>query len=62
LIVRDAEAAGTNLCTTFHPVRYVTDVLASGWEVASVVEEGATGNSFQDVFLLRRPYHSGETV
>jgi SAM-dependent methyltransferase len=55
LVVRRPEAAGTNLCTTFHPPRYVQETLAGGFEPLEFIPEGATGNPHQDLFLLRKP-------
>jgi SAM-dependent methyltransferase len=55
LVVRWAEVPGTNLCTTFHPASWVrTRLLPHGFEEVEFVPQGATGNPYQDLFLLRR--------
>jgi SAM-dependent methyltransferase len=55
LVVRWAEVPGTNLCTTFHPRSWVQRRLVSrGFEEVDFVAEGARGNPYQDLYLLRR--------
>jgi SAM-dependent methyltransferase len=54
LVVRWPEGAGTNLCSAFHPASYVKERLAAGLDVVEAVPEGATGNPYQDLYLLRR--------
>jgi SAM-dependent methyltransferase len=55
LVVRWAEVPGTILCTTFHPVSWVrARLLPHGFEEVEFVPEGAAGNPFQDLFVLRR--------
>ena len=55
LVVRWAEVPGTNLCTTFHPPSWVRSRLVPhGFEELAFIPEGATGNPYQDLFLLRR--------
>jgi SAM-dependent methyltransferase len=55
LVVRWAEVPGTNLCTTFHPASWVRErLLPHGFEEVEFVPEGAAGNPYQDLFLLRR--------
>jgi SAM-dependent methyltransferase len=55
LVVRWAEVPGTNLCTTFHPASWVRERLVPrGFEEVQFVPEGARGNPYQDLFLLRR--------
>jgi len=55
LVVRWAEVAGTNLCTTFHPPSWVRERLVPHeFEEVAFVAEGAAGNPYQDLFLLRR--------
>lgn len=55
LVVRYQEAAGTNMCSAFHSEEYVRGKLAKSFEVVDYVPEGAKGNPYQDVYLLRRP-------
>jgi len=55
LVVRWAEVPGTNLCTTFHPPSWVRERLVPhGFEEVEFAPEGAAGNPYQDLFLLRR--------
>jgi SAM-dependent methyltransferase len=55
LVVRWAEVPGTNLCTVFHPASWVRErLLPHGFEEVEFVPEGATGNPYQDLFLLKR--------
>jgi len=55
LVVRRPEAAGTNLCAAFHPRAYVQETLAGRLEAVEFVPEGAKGNPYQDLHLLRKP-------
>ena len=54
LVVRYKEAAGTNLCCTYHPYTYVGKKLAKHYEIVDAVPEGAKGNPHQDLYLLRK--------
>jgi SAM-dependent methyltransferase len=54
LVVRWPEGAGTNLCSAFHPRRYVEGTLAAGLAVVDFAEEGAAGNPHHDLYLLRK--------
>jgi len=54
LVVRYAEGAGTNLCVTYHPERYVREQLAQGYRVLNFIAEGAKGNPHQDIYLLQK--------
>jgi SAM-dependent methyltransferase len=55
IVVRRPEAVGSNLCAAFHPRAYVQETLAAAFEPLDFVPEGAAGNPYQDVHLLRRP-------
>lgn len=55
LVVRRPELAGTNVCTAFHPERYVREQLGRGLELLEHVPEGAEGNPHQDLYLFRKP-------
>ncbi|MBF8297640.1 MAG: methylase involved in ubiquinone/menaquinone biosynthesis [candidate division NC10 bacterium] len=55
LVVRNEEAVGTNLCTACHPLSYVREKLAKGFDMIDFIPGGAKGNPHQDVFLLRKP-------
>jgi SAM-dependent methyltransferase len=52
LVVRWESAAGTNLCSAYHPHDYVRGRLAEGFELVDLVPEGATGNPYQDLSVL----------
>jgi SAM-dependent methyltransferase len=54
-VVRWAEVAGSNLCTTFHSPAFVRDRLVDGWELIEHVPRGALGNPEQDLIVLRKP-------
>ena len=54
-VVRWAEAAGANLCTTFHSPAFVHDRIADGWEIVEHVPCGADGNPPHDLVVLRKP-------
>jgi SAM-dependent methyltransferase len=54
LVVRRPGAAGTNLCTAFHPLDYVRAVLAEGFELLELRPEGAEGTPVQDLVVLRK--------
>ena len=54
LVVRFGSAAGSNLCSTFHPEAFVRRELTPGWDVTAFVPEGARGNPRQDAWVFRR--------
>lgn len=54
LVVRYEDAAGTNLCATFHPRSYVERELLAGLTVVDMIPEGAKGNPRQDLYLVRK--------
>lgn len=54
LVVRSAQASGTNLCATFHPEKYVRDKLSDGFSVVDFIPCGAQGNPMQDVYLMMK--------
>jgi SAM-dependent methyltransferase len=55
LVVRRRSVAGTNLCTSFHPPEYVRESVAKGLELLVFSPQGAVGNPYQDLVLLRKP-------
>jgi SAM-dependent methyltransferase len=59
LVVRWAELPGTNLCSAYHPERYLREAFGERLELVELVPEGALGNPTQDLVLFRAP---GETV
>ena len=54
LVVRWGDVAGTNLCSAYHPERYLRDTFAAGFTVVTLEREGARGNPTQDLVLLRK--------
>lgn len=54
LVVRWGDVPGTNLCSAYHPERYLRETFADGFELVELAPEGALGNPTQDLVLLRR--------
>lgn len=54
-VVRRVEAAGSNLCSSFHPPAFIHDRLAQNWELVEHLPRGALGNPEQDLIVLRKP-------
>jgi SAM-dependent methyltransferase len=54
LVVRWGDVPGTNLCSAYHPERYLRETFARGFEFVELEPEGARGNPTQDLVLLRR--------
>jgi len=55
MVVRYSEAAGTNLCSVYHPEACVRTRLAETFTCIMSRPQGATGNGRQDMYLLRKP-------
>lgn len=56
LVVRRASAAGTNLCSAFHPARFVRERLAPEFELLEHTVGGfERGAPAQDLVVLRKP-------
>jgi SAM-dependent methyltransferase len=55
MVTRYQEAAGTNLCSIYHPDSYVRECLAENFNFILSQPQGATGNGRQDMYLLRKP-------
>lgn len=55
MVCQRQEFRGLNLCMTFHPERYVRDVLGADFSVVAFESQGARGNPPQDLYVLRRP-------
>lgn len=53
-VVRFDQYPGGNLCVAFHPESYVRETLAEGFEVVDAIPEGAKGNQYQDLYMLRK--------
>jgi SAM-dependent methyltransferase len=53
-VVRFGQYPGGNVCISFHPESYVRETLAQGFQIIDAVPEGAKGNPFQDLYMLRR--------
>ena len=54
LVIKREDRPGSNVCGAYHPEAYVRDRLAHGFTVVDFVAEGAAGNPYQDLWLLRR--------
>ncbi len=54
LVVRYENVAGTNMCSAFHPQKYVREELINDFEIVDLVPGGARGNLYQDIFLLQK--------
>jgi SAM-dependent methyltransferase len=54
LVVRWGDLPGTNLCSAYHPERYLRETLAAGFVFLELEPEGARGNPTQDLVLLRK--------
>lgn len=54
LVLRRDDRPGSNVCGAYHPEAYVRTQLARGFTVVDFVAEGASGNPWQDLWLLRR--------
>jgi len=54
LVVRWGEVAGSNLCSAYHPERYLRDTFAEGFTFLQLEPEGARGNPTQDLVLLQK--------
>ncbi|MES1247375.1 MAG: class I SAM-dependent methyltransferase [Actinomycetota bacterium] len=55
LVVRWGEVAGSNLCSAYHPERYLRETFAQGFTFVELEPEGARGNPTQDLVLLQKP-------
>jgi SAM-dependent methyltransferase len=54
LVVRWGDLPGTNLCSAYHPERYLRETFADGFTFLELEPEGARGNPTQDIVLLRK--------
>ncbi len=54
LVVRRDDSPGSNVCGAYHPEAYIRRELARGFTVVEFAPEGAAGNPWQDLWLLRR--------
>lgn len=54
-VVRLGKYPGGNLCSTYHPERYVRTKMVDGFEFVDAVSQGAKGNPPQDLYMFRRP-------
>lgn len=53
MVVKQADAAGSNMCGAYHPEAYVRNILAKDFEIVDVIPEGAR-DADQDIYLLRK--------
>jgi SAM-dependent methyltransferase len=61
LVVRWSELPGTNLCSAYHPERYLRETFAQGFTFVELEREGARGNPTQDLVVLARERDLVET-
>jgi len=54
LVVRWGEVVGSNLCSAYHPERYLRETFAQGFTFLELEAEGARGNPTQDLVLLEK--------
>ena len=54
LVIERDDRAGSNVCGAYHPEAYVRQHLARGFTVVDCIPEGAIGNPWQDMWLLRK--------
>jgi SAM-dependent methyltransferase len=54
LVVRWGEVVGSNLCSAYHPERYLRETFAEGFTFLELEPEGARGNPTQDLVLLQK--------
>jgi SAM-dependent methyltransferase len=54
LVVRWGEVVGSNLCSAYHPERYLRETFADGFAFVELEPEGARGNPTQDLVLLQK--------
>jgi SAM-dependent methyltransferase len=55
IVVRYGQAAGTNLCSVYHPESYVRRKLRGNFSMVLTRPRAAAGNGNQDIYLLRKP-------
>jgi len=55
IVVRYGQAAGSNLCSVYHPETYVRERLQGRFSMVLSRPRGAAGNGNQDIYLLRKP-------
>jgi len=54
LVVRWGDVVGSNLCSAYHPERYLRETFADGFTFLELEAEGARGNPTQDLVLLQK--------
>jgi SAM-dependent methyltransferase len=54
IVVRWGEVVGSNLCSAYHPERYLRETFAQGFGFLELEAEGARGNPTQDLVLLQK--------
>lgn len=54
LVVRVSEIQGSNSYGAYHPEQYIRKIFGSDFEIVDRIKEGAKGNPFQDLYLMRR--------
>jgi 2-polyprenyl-3-methyl-5-hydroxy-6-metoxy-1,4-benzoquinol methylase len=54
-VIREQQESGSNLCATFHPPRYVHEVLAQNFTVLDFIPGSDHGWSTHDIHLVKKP-------
>ena len=54
IVVRWGEVVGSNLCSAYHPERYLREHFAQGFAFLELEAEGARGNPTQDLVVLQK--------
>lgn len=55
IVVRYGQAAGSNLCSVYHPESYIRHRLQGEFSMVLSQPGKASGNGNQDIYLLRKP-------
>ena len=58
LVTRGSNVAGSNFCNTYHSTQYVRETFGENFIILNFVPEGAKGNPYQDLFVLKKIKHS----
>lgn len=54
LVVRVSEIQGSNSYGAYHPEQYIRKIFGSDFEIMDRIKEGAKGNPYQDLYLMRK--------
>jgi hypothetical protein len=54
-VIREQQQSGSNLCASFHPLKYAHETLAKNFTVVDFVPGSERGWSDQDIHLVKKP-------